>query len=377
MLLFKPFKDKSVEKGWYPAASITTDGVSMSVMYEKTVLVPVTQASMEPKKKGKAKVVKSPLEPCDDYDASANTMVGDYLVLGVDPGRVQLVTIVCIDQKGKKNVWSLSRGQYYTEGKIISENRKQARRYAVLKPRFAELAQNGGSLRASSSEEIRRYLASYATFEKEWWSVAFQRAESRAKMQRYIAKKSVIAKFFSKVQKEAKALLAPGQKLDVAWGAAGVNMASTGKGEAAVPTGGVYKVAQRMFGKDPDTGKDIVTPECEDYTTQVNWDTGTKYEKVFKKYSTAGVWSRRVEFLHHTPLKWAPKVSPFFESTIESVNNANSLKAKRRRGGDADASPYDNDGWKGAVANIREERASLPDVSWTAILPRNKHVLQP
>ena len=176
-------KDKNPAKGWVPSASVCTDGVSISVAYERTERVPV-QTDVERKqalasaKAAKAEVKELP--PKDDYDPDAPTLTDDAVVLGVDPGRTSLVTIVCIDQEGKKHAWRLSRGQYYAEGCILLENRRQSSRYAPLKERFASLTANNGSLRAGSSAELRSYFANYSAFASEWWAVALN-AVGRAK----------------------------------------------------------------------------------------------------------------------------------------------------------------------------------------------------
>ena len=132
-------------------------------------------------------------------------MTHDRIILGVDPGRTHLVTVVYVDELGKKHTWRLSRGQYYTEGMILRENRHQSKRYEPLKDRFASLAADGGSLRASNSTELRQYFKQYAAFAEEWWQLVLRRRESRSKFQRYIGKISVLRGFFAKLQKEASA----------------------------------------------------------------------------------------------------------------------------------------------------------------------------
>lgn len=109
--LFKPFRDKQPKRGWKAATSISTDGVSISIIYERTI-----ETEVHPKKKTTTPFKNDGNPPCDDYDAFASTIVDNKLVLGVDPGRTTIVTVVCVDDQGKKHSWKVSRGQFYTEG---------------------------------------------------------------------------------------------------------------------------------------------------------------------------------------------------------------------------------------------------------------------
>ena len=317
MRLFRPMKDKNPANGWVPSASVCTDGVSISVAYERTERVPL-QTDVERKqalasaKAAKAEVKELP--PKDDYDPDAPTLTDVAVVLGVDPGRTSLVTIVCIDQEGKKHTWRLSRGQYYAEGCILRENRRQSSRYAPLKERFASLTANNGSLRAGSSAELRSYFANYSAFAPEWWAVALKRTESRAKMQRYIGKRRVLDLFFAKVKRDAEAVAAAcgRRRIEVAYGSAGLNIASTGRGEAAVPTGGTYEACCRAFRADGPVPA-TVTPTSEVNTSAVSWKTGKRYEMVYKRFDgpegsrTGGERDGR-EWLCHTRAKWTPEL---------------------------------------------------------------------
>ena len=335
--LFRPFDDKSPKSGWAASSSVATDGVSISITYEKTVLVPITALQDTRGRTPISARVDEEREPCDDYTTQSPTIVDDVLVLGVDPGRTFLVTVVCIGADGKKKIWRLSRGQYYTEGGINGENKRQAARYAPLAPQFTRLAEGGGCLRASSSVEIRRYLAWYARMESDWWAVALRRAESRSKMKRYIAKRSVIDKFFATLHRDARMLLSPGQRLEVAYGSAGLNMKSTGRGEAAVPTCSTYKACQQEFGEHN------VSPEWEANTTKVCMETGLDYEKVYKWHDAMGK-----EFLCHTTSKRPPPVAAADISVTQDAKRHEDLKAVRRRGGRGASLSPETGKWKWA-----------------------------
>ena len=128
-----------------------------------------------------------------------------------------------------------------------------------------------------------------------------KRRESRANMQRYIRKKAVLARFFSALRIDAEALMAKTgcKRIEVAYGSAGPNMASTGRGEAAVPTGGTYKACQEAFRMH------TVSPTDESYTSAISWKTGKAYETVYKRYDGPGGRER----LCHKAGKGAPLVA--------------------------------------------------------------------
>ena len=368
MGFFRDFRDRNPKMGWAPSGSVMTDGVSLCVYYERTVervnktcKEATDEFAQKKQAKRKAAQEAAELPPFDDYDVDASTCFGDTLVLGIDPGRVCLVTIICIDSRGVKTMWRLSRGQYHTESGILRQNKLQSQRYSPLATDFASLTKDGGALRASSSDEVRKYVVQYRKFEEKWFTdVALKRRESRAKMQRFIGKQKTLASFFSRVRKEAEEIMvASGQKrIEVAYGACGPTMAATGRGELAVPTTGTYKACVDAFTKEresdankPSTSKHTVSLENEEYTSKMCWYTGKAYEKVYKVYETQG--DKEKEFLRHTTGKQAPVVGT--NEDVEAVlkkraeqkckvgafgaNWPRSGQTSKRRGGDGAAVP--------------------------------------
>jgi hypothetical protein len=334
MLLFRPFDDKNPRNGWKPSSSVSTDGVSVSIAYERIERVPYAaddDAKSRRKVAKDAKTARADLAPHDAYDPEAPTLIADdCLILGIDPGRTHLVTVVCIDDDGKKHAWWLSRGQYYVDGGIRAENKRQAARYEPMAAAFASLTADGGSLRARRSEDLRSYFVAYAAVAPEWWALALKRREARAKMQRFIGKKAVLARFFSALRIDAEALMAKAgcKRIEVAYGSAGPNMAATGRGEAAVPTGGTYKACQEAFRRH------TVSPTDESYTSAVSWNTGKAYETVYKRYDGPG----NRERLCHKPGKGAPLVAEDAAdaAATKDVGVLTAAAAKRRRGGSGD-----------------------------------------
>ena len=341
MSIFANFNDRNPKNGWKPSASVVTDTVSLSVTYERTIRVAVRTGSAEEARYKAEKAEKrkraadaKELPPCDDYDPNANTCVGDALVLGIDPGRTTLVTIICIDHLNRKHKWSLSRGTYHTSSGILHQNKLKAVRFSGMKDHFASLTADGGALRASTSAEIIAYVNVYKTFESKWWTdFALKRKESRANFQRFVGKQKTLSTFFGKVRKAADKLRGPEQtRLEVAYGAAGKTMASSGRGELGVPTKGTFAFCSRAFlGERPGDSRsgNVVTFEDETNTSKKCWLTGgTLYEKVYKTYDANGK-----EFLQHTRARQPPFVPPADVEAEERRALERKDKAKRRRGG--------------------------------------------
>ena len=347
MSIFANFNDRNPKQGWKPSASVVTDTVALSVTYERIIRVAVITGSAEEarfkaekaEKAEKRKLIQE-LPPFDDYDPDDNTCYGDALVLGIDPGRTTLVTIVCIDYMNRKHKWSLSRGRYHTESGILYENKLKAVRFSGLKDDFASLITDGGALRASTSAEIVAYVERYKTFEAKWWNeFALKRKESRANFQRFVGKQKTLSTFFGKVRKEADKLLGPDQtRIEVAYGAAGKTMAPSGRGELGVPTKGTFAFCARAFlGEHPgdSTSGNVVTFEDETNTSKKCWLTkGTLYEKVYKTYDANGK-----EFLQHTRARQPPFV-PLADVEAEEMRVLERKdKSRRRRGGESVAAP--------------------------------------
>ena len=225
--IFSDFtKTKWASKGWEFDSSILTDGVAVSLQYSKTVQIKIDGKRPTPPAE-KAKFEKTP------YDLNQTTQYNDdTLILGMDPGRTNLVTVCYLTKDGKTGSWKLTRGRYYEESGLNHNARKRRRNYAHLIPFWTELSTVGGCLKSSKSADILKYIEVYAQFEDEWWNMALKRSESQDKFQTYSRKRQVLDGFFSRIKKEAMKL--PGIKnIIAAYGSAHIN--PTGKGEVAAP----------------------------------------------------------------------------------------------------------------------------------------------
>jgi hypothetical protein len=341
--LFADFKDRNPKLGWKPSGSIMTDGTSLCVTYERTVTKENKSCAQKEKELQDEKTAKKnaakrllDLAPFDEYDPKLSTCFQDILVLGVDPGRVCLVTIVCIDPNGKKTTWRLSRSQFYHDSGIFKQNCRQFRRLKPFKLDFEKMTLTGGALRTSSSNDIVEYVKQYKTFQDKWYNdFAFTPQESKAKMSRFIGKQKTLAKFFTKVRTEAENIKKEHKldKIEVAYGACGPTMAASGRGELSVPTNGTFQACVKAFTTDltkkKKQQKNVVSLENEDYTSQVSWDTKRKYEIVYKTFD-----SSNKEYLQHTPSKYAPYAKGEEIPIVErKIAERREKRKHQRRGG--------------------------------------------
>ena len=316
--VFRPLKDKSARAGWYPSMSIVTDGVSVCVTYERKKLVPLDSAPKKTRKRRRAKE-ETPESADPAYDPDMPTVSDEAVVAGLDPGRTHIATVVVVAEDGKRHVRRLSRGQYYVESGILRENARQARRLAGLD--LSVLAEAGGGLRTRRSRDVVAYLAAEQALRDAWWDVALRRCESRSRMQRYIGKRAVLDRFFASLKSSLRRAFGE-RRIEIAYGSAAQSMTSTGRGEVAAPVGDAYSACVRAFGAAN------VATVWEYNTTKVNWNTGRKYEKVFKTYGPDGK-----ESLVHTAAKMTPRVTGDDSRHVRACRERASAKAVRRRGG--------------------------------------------
>ena len=330
--LFKDFVKKMRSKqGWIFDCSVATDGVSISLQYSKTVRV----------LKGPRKKYKKPEKKKDDkeqivwedYDRHLPTnmklLSDDVIVLGLDPGRCNMVTItyLYVDETTKKTesrCWKLKRGAYYAMSGIKTLNSKKRSRYASLIPKWNELGGPTTSLSTAYPEDIKSYIQKYDVLSEDWWSLALKRRESWDNLQRYAGKRSVVDSFFSMVKSQMKEKY-PNHRFIIAYGSAVLSMKATGKGEAAVPVHENFKACQRIF-------KDDAQVQYEFRSTMVDWETAKKKEMVYKTFFYENGVS--MERLCHTTAKQAPYVKNEDVDAVCAYGLYAKKKDKRRKGGD-------------------------------------------
>lgn len=219
--------------------SICSDGVSVSFQIKKTSIV-------------YKKEIKKPIKKIEEKEwnklkeEDKSSVNKDYIILGLDPGRVCLATIAIKDGNNIKK-WKLSRGEFYCKSLITKMNKQQIKLYQEkgLIEKFSQL----GRLNSVSVEETKKYIKNYNTIKEEWWNIVYDIQSSLDKMLRYRKKRQCIDKFFQGVLNDCKKYFKD-KIIKVAYGHCGPTMCSNGKGELSVPTNGSFKSCQRIFGKN-------------------------------------------------------------------------------------------------------------------------------
>jgi hypothetical protein len=300
------FKNKCRKNnGWSFDGSIVTDGVAVSQQFSREMKVGKKKSAEELKANAqKRKAADDLMDP--DYDRNLSTVLRDKdnkvvsVVLGVDPGRTNIVEIGYIIDKETAELfpgtpraksWSLSRGEFYKSSDIWKLNQRQRVRYQYLEAKFEGLTK--GSVRTCKSQEVMEYMKQYSLISEDWWHLALKRRESRDALLRYSGKRRALDAFFAKVRKSVKSLFhgpqgveipqgrvppkrIPHLNIQVGYGHAVHTMKPTGKGEVAVPTTGAFKACKRVFGPQN------VASTCEFRTTAVGWESGKRKEAVYR-----------------------------------------------------------------------------------------------
>lgn len=299
-------------KGWTFSGMVITDGVAVSILYQRTV-----RRQVVAKTKKKTARVKGDEKIASTYNPELTTDLGDVAVAGLDPGRSCLarVAYVFTDKDGvlRYKSWGLSRGHYYEKSGIMSAERRKAKQWACMKSGFTTLA--GATLKAVDEAEILEYLRLASEISDAWWALALLRRESRDALGAYMGKRRVLDCFFAKIHRYFRK---EGKQVEIAYGEAGLTMSPTGKGEVAVPTGGTYKAAIREFGKER------VKPTDESYSTKTSWESGAVKGLVYMRADRT---------LGHTDEDRPPVVPENERSAVTQLIHDITEKRRSTRGG--------------------------------------------
>lgn len=242
-------------------ASLMTDGVSVSLAYTKT-----TQRVKRYWQAPTSKAAKKPLaDLTDEADDEVSTKTYDksllstlaledetVIVLGVDPGRVKIVSVAWLYDESTTIKWTLSGGQYHSESRLRSLTKEKEKRYRQLAPLFQSLAGHGSSTTTPWATEVKEYARRCAASWNEWWDVALRRRESRSALASYMGKARVMDGFYSRVLKDVSQAIGWMEedvkpvRIEFAYGSAGPTMKASGRGELAVPTTTAFKRCQAV-----------------------------------------------------------------------------------------------------------------------------------
>jgi hypothetical protein len=348
----KPAKKSS--SGLEYKNSIMTDGVSVSLSYKRQI----KQPKQYWKPDAKTKVTKEPPEKqqAGPYHAALTSWAERtdelVLVLGLDPGRVNIATIMMQNAASKFEVWSLSGGQYHFESGTSQRTKAKAIRYQSLKSDFQGLADEGSALNTPVASDIEGYSSRCATFWMKWFRTAMRRRESRDALGSYMGKRSVLDRFYVNVlqkvqlvvQAKAKDECAKAKKerrnarplrVEVAYGSAGPSMAATGPGQLAVPTTTSYLCCRRIMGSfsmEDGQGRKVKlsTELVDEYNTSaVSWQSGVKFDKVYRTVEPDG----KTTAVRSYKGKYAPSIPDEEKQGVQKWQDRIANRAKKRRGG--------------------------------------------
>ena len=198
--------------------SIETDGISMCMHFER----PKRQTT-------KAMVLqmdgKKPTAP-------PYSMGPDDVLLGNDPGRINIYYMATEMEDG--SIWSstLSRKQYYAESGILQARKTSETWNGGVQTHLDALSTV--STKGADLTTYRAYLAVYYAHRDALWAEYCKPRWSRQRLRLYGGKKRTFAHFFNRVEAAF-----PGKRIVVSYGSA--KFAPGGKNEVSVPTSRAYK----------------------------------------------------------------------------------------------------------------------------------------
>ena len=310
MRFLSSFFTKLRKKAWRFDCSVQTDGVSLSRQFSRERLV---ERRPTPKTEGPTVV--------EDYQKRLSCFVEalNTLVIGLDPGRVNVACLsyIWIKDNGEieKKSWSLTRAHYYSAGGITLRSQKKAQRFSKMAESWSKL----GTLKATQSSEIEGYVRQYNVIKDEWWCLALNKVESKNALLNYSGKKSVLNRFFAKVNKEVK-VVHPEVNIVVAYGSAHNGMSSTGKGEVPAPVGETYRTCCQHFD---------VQVQDENFTTKKSFETGKEMMSVYKTFREED--GTIYETFGHCKLQSRPQASSKEDKDALIAYYENVRKKKKKR----------------------------------------------
>lgn len=182
-------------------------------------------------------------------------------VLGVDPGRSNILFVAEETAPSKFKHYRLTRKQYYTEAGIFkARDQAQSWHNHNIKEELASLA--NVSSKSASLEKFQAYLQVVFSTRDALWNEYSKKRWLQQRLRLYGGKKRVFSNFLNKID---------GENTVLAFGSA--KFAPGGKNEVSVPTSRAYKECSYRF---------PIVPVDEFRTTRINWKDDSPLQKVAK-----------------------------------------------------------------------------------------------
>lgn len=208
--------------------TIDTDGVALSAHFWKF---------NKEKQKYHEGLEKAKLDGCEEewkkeYTSKIKKEKPDLegkRVLGCDPGRVNILTIVEVLDSGKIVKYVLTRNRYYNDSGIFEARKNTIKWNNNVKDELLALSKN--SPKSVSLDDFTKFIELKITIDATLWE-EYRKARWRQQQLRlYGGKKRAFARFFNEIGDLENAIIAYGN----------AKLVPGGKGEISVPTSRAYK----------------------------------------------------------------------------------------------------------------------------------------
>jgi hypothetical protein len=188
--------------------SIETDGISMCTHFQRPKYVPENK----------------------DIEAAQFAPGPNDVVVGCDPGRVNIYDMATVLPDGSIKTFVLTRKQYYHDAGINGAKKRSERWNLGIKAHLEALS--NVSSKGVSLQNHAAFLAVYYQRRGALWNEYTRSRWARQRLSLYGGKKRVFSNFFNRLENEIKTAV-PGSNIVVAYGAA--KFAPGGRGELSVP----------------------------------------------------------------------------------------------------------------------------------------------
>lgn len=156
-------------------------------------------------------------------------------VIGVDPGRSNILYAVQVTEKGPKS-YRLTRSHYYRQSGMLAAQKTTELWQKAVRPQITRLSEV--SPKGVSLTKFRDYLAVVWEVYDDMWAEHLHPKWANQRLRLYGGKKRTFARFLNQ-------LVTPGKETVLAFGSA--KFAPGGKGEVSVPTSRAFKECSYRF----------------------------------------------------------------------------------------------------------------------------------
>jgi hypothetical protein len=215
--------------------TVDTDGVAMTVHFwrlndEKKKN---RELIMKGRKEGNEEEVKKRLKKTTKKEEKPN--LENKRIIGLDPGRSNIMTCVEIDKDGKQRKNVLTRRQYYNDSGLYKARTRTNKWNNDISIELTMLSQNSGKY--VSLEKFMAYIEVKKTIDDKLWDEYRKRKWREQRFRLYGGKKRTFSRFFNKLGNPSDIIIAYGS----------AKFAPGGKGEISVPTSRTFKECSYRF----------------------------------------------------------------------------------------------------------------------------------